>query len=93
MEAVFLSVTRDTATHSHTTNPSSGRGRGEGGYHRSSSYEEFSGVERGAPPGGYYYRGGGEAPWGGLSPEGRGSGFPPTGNHDDFQYHVGMSSK
>ena len=59
-----------------------GRGRGEVGFHRSPSYEEFSGGDRGGPSGGYYYRGGGggEAPWGGLPPEGRGTGFPPTGN-------------
>ena len=57
-----------------------GRGRGEGGFHRSPSYEEFSGGDRGGPSGGYYYRGGGgEAPWGGVSPEARGTGFPPTG--------------
>ena len=64
----------------HTLIPP-GRGRGEGGFHRSPSYEEYSGGERGGPSGGYYYRGGtGEAPWGGVAPEGRGTGYPPTGN-------------
>ena len=62
------------------TRISPGRGRGEGGFHRSPSYEEFSGGDRGGPSGGYYYRGGGgEAPWGGVAPEARGTGFPPTG--------------
>ena len=40
------------------------QGRGEGGFHRSSCYEEYSGGERGGPSGGYYYRGGArEALW------------------------------
>ena len=79
LDVACLYMTCANVTHTHPI--PTGRGRGEGGFHRSPSYEEFSGGERGGPSGGYYYRPGtGEAPWGGVAPEGRGTGYPPTGN-------------